>query len=153
MRATTSRTTSHATTGVTAVSPAEPSVTRRDSTPAEIVAQLDSEFFAEPPSSPWSSHATTKASKVLPALLPPGSSLGRIECRTTLCRIEATHANLDSFLNFTDAMGRNRETGLWNGTITAQVVGQTPGAVQAVTFVSKEGATIPFPESGQAEDR
>jgi hypothetical protein len=117
-----------------------------DPTPKEVVRHVDSQFFAEPGDTPWGRWATAQAATALPAVLPPGSSLGKIECRETLCRIEARHADLASFQKFSRALVRGEAKGLWNAPMTSLVIAQSADALQAITFVAREGRSVPAPE-------
>jgi hypothetical protein len=108
--------------------------------PKEIFAKLDQRFYAEPANAV----ATQKLSATLTRLVPAGSSLGRIDCRDSLCRIEATHDNRDAYGSFVHATFLGRQTGLWPAGFTSELLEETPTASKSVTFFgAREGAEIP----------
>jgi hypothetical protein len=114
-------------------------------TSREIVAQIDAKFFREPAQTAWGQGAAGRARSVLRRLVKPGSELGAVDCRETLCRVEARHRDLDAYQAFATAVldDERDQDGLWNAGLNSQVVEQSPTAVSSVTFLSREGAPVP----------
>ena len=110
---------------------------------AEALAQLDDKFEAEERDPNWSGPAATQATRALTSDLPSGSTLGSVECRTNLCRVESSHPSLDAFQSFVHSALLSRDKKLWNGGFSAQVVAQGPLGVKAVTYIAKEGQAVP----------
>jgi hypothetical protein len=115
-----------------------------DQTPQAIVAEIDARFFREPAQAAWGQAAARRASAVLARLHTPGTRLGRIECRETLCRIEAVHRDLAAYRTFAMAVIRGRRKDqLWDGGVNSQAISQSRDGVGTVTFLSREGVAVP----------
>lgn len=112
---------------------------------SEVVARIDGVFDTEAWDPGWSASATREATAALTDGLPGGSSLGKIECRTSLCRVESSHPDLDEYHEFVDASFMSRERKLWNGGFLTAVVDQTSSSVTAVSYVAKEGQPVVLP--------
>lgn len=85
--------------------PAEPKVSedqaasRSAPTAEEMRDQLEVSFAGEAPVTP-SQDRTPGIEKRVRAVIPTGSSVRRMECRSSLCRIETVHPNLEEFRDF-----------------------------------------------------
>ena len=115
-------------------------------TEADVVAGVDSTFDAEAADASWSSSATIEAEAALEAGLPSGSRLGKVECRSSLCRAETFHANVDEFQSFVSESFLGRERASWNGGFYAAIIDQSEDVVSAVSYIAKEGHSVPLPE-------
>jgi hypothetical protein len=112
-------------------------------TSASLLARLDARFAGEPATA-WGENAQTRARQVLGRLATPGSALGSVACRSTLCRIEASHRDLEAYQTFAMAVIRSRrKDGLWNGWVTSRVRTRSPSSVVTVTFLTREGLFRP----------
>jgi hypothetical protein len=105
---------------------------------AELVAELESDFRAEARDPKWSDHGTTEASRALAHDLPEGTKLGKVECRSTMCRVESSHTSVDAFQAFVRADLLSHTRQLWNGGFSSYVVSQSPTGVTALTFIARE---------------
>jgi hypothetical protein len=114
---------------------------------AETAAFLGNTFEAERVDPAWSFQATRDATRALSTAAPPGSTLGKIECRTNLCRVESTHENLEAFKAYVDASYMSRERTIWNGGFTAMVTARSATGVTAVTFIAREGQGVPVADA------
>jgi hypothetical protein len=131
-------------------------------TPAEIVARIDARFYREPAETEWGKQAFRRTTAVFRRLATPSTRLGRIECRATMCRVQATHRDVDDFQAYVtsvaaDPIDPRDESRLWNAGFTAQVVSTSPDGVDAITYVSREdaptpGAEEPLPVASTATD-
>jgi hypothetical protein len=124
-------------------------------TPAEIVARIDARFYSEPAETEWGRRAARRTTAVFRRLATPSTRLGRIECRATLCRVEATHRDVDDFQAYVtsvaaDPIDERDEGRLWNAGFTAQVISTSPAGVGAITYVSREDAPVPGAEDPPA---
>lgn len=133
-----------------AVEPA-PAAVERESTPEEIVARIDARFYREPAETEWGKTAVERTTAVFRRLATPSTRLGRIECRATMCRVEATHRDVDDFQSYVtsvaaDPIDQHDQGRLWNAGFTAQVISTSPSGVNAITYVSREDAPSPGPE-------
>ena len=117
-------------------------------TDAPLLARLDARFAGEPATA-WGDGAQTRARQVLGRLVTPGSTLGRVACRATLCRIEASHRDLEAYNSFAMAVIRSRrKDGLWNGWVTSRVRTRSAASVSTATFLAREGLPRPDADPG-----
>jgi hypothetical protein len=118
----------------------------RAATSAPLLARLDAAFAGEPATA-WGEGAQLRARQVLGRLATPGSTLASIACRATLCRIEASHRDLEAYNTFSMAVIRSRrKEGLWNGWVTSRVRTRSASSVTTVTFLTREGFPRPDAE-------
>jgi hypothetical protein len=122
-------------------------------TNAPLLARLDARFAGEPATA-WGDGAQTRARQVLGRLVTPGSTLGGVACRATLCRIEASHRDLEAYNTFAMAVIRSRrKDGLWNGWVTSRVRTRSAASVSTVTFLAREGGARPDADPEPARQR
>jgi hypothetical protein len=94
----------------------------------------------------WTPSAESDARDRLTALLPQGSRLDSIECRTQLCRIETTHASVEAYNRFVHAVFLDQGTQVWNSSGFSSRVDDGPytgGGATMVTFVGHPGQDLP----------
>jgi hypothetical protein len=123
----------------------------------DIISGIDARFYRQPAQAPWGRTAAARVHAVLGRLLGPGTTLGNVDCRETLCRIAATHHDLEAYQRFTGAVldsprdtpgdddGHDQDR-LWNAGLNSQVTDESPTSVTSVTFLSREGAPVPGSE-------
>jgi hypothetical protein len=116
-----------------------------DDTEAVVLASVHTTFDAEPNDATWSSDAKEKAEEAMSAGLPEGSTLERVECRTSLCKVETFHEDLGGFKSFVDSAFLGRERQIWNGGFYTAVVDHSDQGVVAVSYIAKEGQDVPLP--------
>jgi hypothetical protein len=114
--------------------------------PVELVAQLDSKFAAEDVDPAWSHSAARQADEALASTIPAGSTLGRVECHASLCRVESFHTSRDAYRSFVDTSFVSRDTKLWNAASTSIILDASDAGVKAVSFIAREGKAIPAME-------
>jgi hypothetical protein len=115
----------------------------KEPTSRDIVSFLDDKFDDQAFDSSWSDGARATVSRVLASHLPPGSSLGHVECHTNICRIETRHGTLDQYREFMKSSFMTPDPGLWNGTVSTWVVDPDAPQPVAVTFIAREGTNLP----------
>jgi hypothetical protein len=113
----------------------------------EFATFLDNRFDDERPDSSWSIQAAREVKSAVSGALPAGSSLGTIECRTNLCRIETTHESIDAFKAYVDTAYLSRDKKTWDSGVNALVTARTPSSVTAVTYMAREGRSMPMPDA------
>ncbi len=117
----------------------------------ERIAQaLDTRFGAEAVDPAWADGAAREAARAISADLPEGTTLEKVECRKSMCRVETVHENTGAFRSFvTDAL-LSHDRQLWNGGITSSLRETTDSGVTAVTYIAKDGEAIPAidPDAG-----
>ena len=100
-------------------------------------------FMNEPEDSRWASSARNVATQRIQAALPAGSALRAVDCRTSFCRIETSHADLRHFSQFVDSALVEPATSVWNGATFSTVIDSNAGGVVVVSYVSREGQKLP----------
>lgn len=115
--------------------------------PAVVRDRIGTSFEAERVDPMWDGIELARLEKTIPALLPPGSQIRRVECRSTMCRIESSHASLDQFGEFVQrAFGgatRVNQSGFFAGLLADPQPGQP---VVTVAYIARKGHALPMPE-------
>ncbi|MBX3193456.1 MAG: hypothetical protein KF819_41120 [Labilithrix sp.] len=100
-------------------------------------------FVAEPRDGAWAPEARRLVDSRFRALMPIGSSVRTVECRSTMCRVETEHSSLSEYNTFSRAAFADPKTRVWDGEVfTTAVQDAIPlnGTIQIVTFLAREGA-------------
>jgi hypothetical protein len=106
-------------------------------------AQLEAAFGQDPPGD-WPEADRRTMLERLAAVLPDGSSVRSCECRSSLCRIETGHANLQRYNAFARAAFMRRPTMVLNRPgITVASDPAPDGSLVAVAFLAREGHSLP----------
>jgi hypothetical protein len=95
-------------------------------------------FSAQSRDVAWGHDAAVVASRDLMRELPKGSTVGAIECRSTVCRAELTHPSLDAFHQHTTQMtvSQGRE---WKGQRMSTVTKvRDDGSVEVETYFVRQ---------------
>jgi len=116
----------------------------------EQAESLDRKFAAEPIDSEWASRASEDAKRALLSEVSGDTSVKRVDCRSTWCRIETFHNSLDSYRAFTQESLLGHQRQLWNADVTVTVRDESDSGVTAVTFITREGHHMPMPDGVQA---
>ena len=103
-------------------------------------------FLREPRDLSWSDRATTQVAAALAGHLPEGASLGKVECRMTMCSVELQYRDVGSYDEFVrSTIAGNSD--LWAAPISAIITSQDEHQVRAQLFVAREGHVLPQPDS------
>jgi hypothetical protein len=80
------------------------------------------------------------------AVLPAGSSLRSVECRSSFCRIETMHAGVDEFRDFVQRAFQD-QTPISTGPAFVSLLEEPRQGepVIAVAYVAREGSVLPMP--------
>lgn len=110
-------------------------------------AAIEERFRGEAYDRTWSADARQRATKHLSTNLPPGSRLGVVECRQSLCRVEATHADLAAHQAFLRAAFMSPSLG-WDGASMALLdeARSRDGIVLTIAYLAREGNDLPTGE-------
>ncbi len=111
-----------------------------------VLASVFSTFDAEPSDAAWSNGASRQLTQAVHAGLPKGSRVEKVECKSTLCKVDTHHKDLDEFRAFVSDAIMSRERQIWNGGSYSAVIEQSDDGVVAVTYLAKEGQSVPYPE-------
>lgn len=115
---------------------------------AMVLASVDSTFAAEPNDAAWSPGAHQQLSRAMVTGLPEGSSLEKVECRSSLCKVDTRHRSVAEFRSFVEGALLERGRQAWNAGFYAAVVDQSDQGIAAVAYVAREGQSVPLPEVG-----
>jgi hypothetical protein len=109
-------------------------------TVAQIRDAVDAKFVADRFDPGWSRDATAKAREDTLAALPAGSRLVGVECRTSMCRVEATHRDMDAYREFMHA-GLDAPKQVWDGPRMVTILRtEADGEIVSVAFLGRRGA-------------
>lgn len=119
----------------------EPDPPKAPETQAEFVANLSARFLAESVDVGWSREAAHLADGDLRPLLPAGSHITTLECKSSLCRAESMHQDMGTYQEFTRAMIHARRK--WQGPAIVVVVDRPEnGEVKAAIYMAKLGEDL-----------
>jgi hypothetical protein len=109
----------------------------------EIHDRLETAFAADRPVAASGDLARDLDQRVR-TVLPAGSTLRSLECRSAMCRLETVHAGPDEFRDFAQRAFLTRGSRITSGPVfTGLVPGQRPGEpVVAVAYVGRDDATL-----------
>jgi hypothetical protein len=111
----------------------------------------DKVFYAEAPDAQW--RPDVQLSARMAKILPPGSTLNAIECRSTMCRFESSHADFEKYQSFlfkgfgppTDGDSEERRP-LWVGpTLFVRADDGPGGQIRSIGYLAREGHALPSP--------
>jgi hypothetical protein len=112
----------------------------------EMRAQIEASFAGDASVVPSQDRAPDLAKRVR-AVMPAGSSVRSLECRSSLCRVETAHASLDEYLDFVkhgyltlDFATRVSSGPVFVALLTPPIEGQP---VVGVAFLGRDGAVLP----------
>jgi hypothetical protein len=131
-----------------AAEPAQP----RSWTSQDLLDHYDVAFATENVDSEWAARARGIAEERLNADLPPGSSVRSIDCRTSMCRIESSHADRDSYTQFARQSFQDPGTSIWNCGSFSTIVNDDsqPGSpIMVVSYVSRDGTNLSMPDPAE----
>lgn len=116
-----------------------------EETTDETMNQHASELFqAETPDRAWAGAAELSLQSVLREHAPPGTRSLRVECRSTLCRIDLEHESAES----RESLIRSVPAKLpWGGPLFSPAPSHAGGRLRSSIYIAREG----FPIEGIAE--
>jgi hypothetical protein len=124
--------------------PASPPPAQTAETARDHIAEV---FTGERLDGSWDGAELARLEKALPTILPTGSQITRVECRSTMCRIESSHPSVDQFAEFARSAFL-KETRVNEGpffaSVTSPVVAGQP--VTTVAYIARKGHILPMPE-------
>jgi hypothetical protein len=110
---------------------------------AQMSAIFDTILDHDAPDPTWTSDAQRSAVMRLTSLLPPGSTLQSVACRTTFCRIETRHSGSVEFQRF--FRSAFLDSSLWNAEVYSSVqhFPATGSSIIGVTYLARPGQSLP----------
>ena len=118
--------------------------TKKALTSEDIRDGLNVHFYGETVDSSWSRTARQAFQARLIDALPAGSKLGSVECKSSMCRAEIWHPDLEAHREFIRT-GFSSPTKPWQAA-TNVTLGEKPdsGKVTSIVFLAREGHEIPY---------
>jgi hypothetical protein len=112
-------------------------------TSADMRDHYDIAFTGEYEDGSWAPSARSLATQRLKATLPPGSALRSIDCRTSMCRVETSHPDMQHYRQFVESSFRDPSSSVWNAATFSSLVDDTSGNLVVVSYVAREGQPLP----------
>jgi hypothetical protein len=116
----------------------EPQVEKYEPTDVEVRAKLDGYFDNQRPDPAWSKQATVLLDNHIYKGIPSGSKLLSVECRSSICRVESTHASTAVYQKFVDEALLFHQGG-WDGPIMTQITNPGVEPVVSVAYLLRNG--------------
>lgn len=110
---------------------------KRRQTMATLTDPLSSESLDEA----WSVQAMDQIARISENLQHDGSTLGYMDCRATLCKLEVNHRDREALVRSTEALPMELK---WNSTMTMHVTNHADGTNTSVVFISRDGYDLDY---------
>jgi len=107
----------------------------------EVVATLTDQLAVEGVDDAWSADAMDQITWVTEQQGNEGSTLGYVDCRTTLCRAEIHHRDEGTMNDFTRSLPFALQ---WNSTLTMAVTDNADGTKTSTLFISRDGHDLDY---------
>jgi hypothetical protein len=128
--------------------PAESAPATPKMTSQEVEAHVASAHAAEAVDRAWAPEAQRTLLAGLREDLPARSSLHRVDCRTSVCRIEVSHPGRAEDMQFVEHVQKG--DAIWSGAgMVTRTFGED-GSIEAVIYLAREGHGLPFPSEPPA---
>jgi hypothetical protein len=117
----------------------------RPATTAAMRDQYERVFESEGRDAAWADSSERLAGDRLRALLPSTSAVRAVECRTSMCRFETSHADRSIYQAFLHSAFQGPSPGVWNASqFSTLLVPQTAnGPLLVVSYLAREGRSLP----------
>jgi hypothetical protein len=118
----------------------------------ELRDSYEASFVAQNVDGAWAASARHTAESRLRERLPAGSSLRAVDCRSSLCRIETSHADSTQYLQFVRSALFDPSARPWGGAVFSIPASDAPPdpssrePMIAVSYLSREGVDLPTVE-------
>ena len=109
---------------------------------AEAHERLEIAFTEDRLDPEWASTAQRIANSKLPEVLPKGSAIRSVECRSSICRLETSHRDREAYWAFLHAAIMNSNV-LWNAATYSTPLNDDPNENFMVTYIAREGHLLP----------
>jgi hypothetical protein len=104
--------------------------------PEDAQARLEARYTSEPSEPGWSRASEDALRATLPTVLPAGSTIQEITCRSTLCRLSIVHQQAGAVDQFArDALMGG--TPIWRGPVTMAQERREDGSAATVMYLSR----------------
>jgi hypothetical protein len=107
-------------------------------------ASVEEAFAAEPANPAWA--ASTRLAlldRLGSASRASGSSLGNVDCRASICRVEVVHRDADASRRFSQTAFTDPHDQAWNGPVVIMPPQANPdGSLAMVMYLGREGTSL-----------
>lgn len=112
--------------------------------PAEMKSELDTVFASERPDPAWTAEASRTVSSRVAAVLPESSALRNVDCHGSMCRIETSHTDFESYRRFVQGAFMTPGSRIWNaGFFASPPMPDERGELTATVYLAREGEPLP----------
>lgn len=126
----------------------EPAPPPKVPTTEEMRDGLNVHFYEEAVDTSWSETTRRQLQTRVSGLLPAGSKLVSMECRSTMCRAEVAHPDLEAHREFIRA-GFSSPAEMWRIATNVSLGEPADSAkVTSIVFLSREGRELPYDIDG-----
>lgn len=108
------------------------------------LAAVQGAFAAEPVDDSWArSTRSALHDRLAEVSRSSASSLGNIECRSTICEVDVVHSSADASRQFDARAFLDSHDRVWNGPVMMTTPKQNPdGSVAVVMYLGREGTSL-----------
>ncbi len=130
--------------------PAEsrPEVPSRVIGPEEVTQHIETTFYSEAMDTAWAREVRQGLQEKLASLLSKGSSIGSLECHSSLCRIELRHPDEEQYQQFMQRMAQGGT--FWKGASMTYRSEEDGRNIATISYLAREGHAMPFPETARS---
>ncbi|HYO57223.1 hypothetical protein [Archangium sp.] len=130
--------------------PAEsrPEASSRVVSPEEVTQHIETTFEGEAMDTAWARGVRQGLQEKLAPLLSKGSSIGSLECHTSLCRIELRHPDEEQYQQFMQRMTQGGT--FWKGASMTYRSEEDGRDIVTISYLAREGHAMPFPETARS---
>ncbi len=107
----------------------------------QAMATLSEQLMAEDVDEVWSVEAMDRITQISESSDNDGSTLNYVDCRHTMCKLEATHRDLDALNTFSRSLPMALK---WNSTLTMHVEDRPDGSKTSMVFISRDGYDLEY---------
>jgi hypothetical protein len=106
--------------------------------------EIERVFLGEGSDPTWSRQTERTVKEKLMVSLPEASAVRSIECRSSMCRIETSFRDAETYEHFAQSAFKDPATQIWNGGAYSTSLGTDDrGGMVIVSYLAREGEDLP----------
>ena len=107
---------------------------------------LELSFSSQAPDASWAENARDEIEAIVQPLTNQDTRLLSVDCRTTLCRVELVHSDVNAFHALAMATLNGGVRG-WKGAVSGALLRtEADGSARSVMYLAKQGTEMPVPD-------
>jgi hypothetical protein len=111
---------------------------------AEVARSFEVTFYGENADVDWVSSARSTLQGRVSTLIPRGTVINSLECRSSMCRAELLYDGVESYRTFMDTFRQYDNSPWTDGYVFSKVEDETTnGSISAVTYFGRPGQPPP----------